>query len=81
MCAIPTSDMPGYIQLHDRVYSALDRCQESQAIEFKASIPWESLKYQLVRTTLAIGNLRDGGIIIIGVSERGDAWELTGITE
>jgi predicted HTH transcriptional regulator len=79
MCAIPTSDMTGYSQLHDRVCSALDRCQESQAIEFKESADWESLKLRVIKTILAMGNLRDGGIIIIGASERNDTWDLTGI--
>lgn len=81
MCAIPTSDMPGHSQLHDRVCSALDRCQESQAIEFKESAAWESSKSQIIRTILAMGNLRDGGVIIIGASERNDAWELIGIAD
>jgi len=81
MCAIPTSDMPGHLQLHDRVCSALDRCQESQAIEFKESTAWESSKLRIIRTILAMGNLRDGGVIIIGASEREDTWELTGITD
>lgn len=80
MCAIPTSDMPGHLQLHDRVCSALDRCQESPAIDFKESAAWESLKLRLIRTILAMGNLRDGGVIIIGASERDDTWELTGIS-
>lgn len=80
MGAIPTSDMPGHKQLHDRVYNALDRCQESQGVDFKESAPWDSLKWRLIPTILAMGNLRDGGIIVIGVSERGDNWELTGIS-
>lgn len=79
MGAIPTSDMLGHQQLHDRVYSALDRCQESQAIDFKQSTSWDSLKWQLIRTVMAMGNLRDGGVIIVGASERNDNWELTGI--
>ncbi len=79
MGAIPTSDMPGYRRLHESVYSALDRCRESQAIEFKESEVWDSLKWRLIRTLMAMGNLRDGGIIVIGASERGNEWELTGI--
>ncbi|HOO89776.1 MAG TPA: ATP-binding protein [Syntrophales bacterium] len=79
MGTIPTSDMPGYQQLHDRVYSALDRCQESQAIDFKQSAVWDTLKWQLIRTVMAMGNLRDGGVIIIGASENDDDWELSGI--
>ena len=80
MGAIPTSDMPGHRKLHERVFNALDRCQESKSVDFKESAPWEDLKWQLIRTSLAMGNLRDGGIIVIGASERGDTWDLTGIS-
>jgi hypothetical protein len=79
MGAIPTSDMPGHKQLHERVSSALDRCQESQGIDFKESAPWESLKWRIICTALAMGNLRDGGIIVIGASERELTWDLNGI--
>lgn len=79
MGAIPTSDMPGHKQLHERVVNALDRCQESKGIDFKESAPWESLKWRIIHTALAMGNLRDGGIIVIGASERGTTWELTGL--
>jgi predicted HTH transcriptional regulator len=81
MSAIPTSDMPGHKKLHERVYNALDRCQESKSVDFKESAPWEKLKWQIIRTSLAMGNLRDGGIIIIGASERNDTWDLTGISD
>ena len=30
---------------------------------------------------MAMGNLRDGGIIIVGVSERGETWDIDGISE
>jgi hypothetical protein len=79
--AIPNSNMPGHKKLHDRVYNALDRCQESKSVDFKESATWNELKWQLIRTIIAMGNLRDGGIIVIGASERGDSWELTGINE
>ncbi|MEW6674211.1 MAG: ATP-binding protein [Thermodesulfobacteriota bacterium] len=78
--AIPTSDMPGHKKLHERVYNALDRCQESISVDFKESAPWEELKWQIIRTALGMGNLRDGGIIIIGASERGSTWDLPGIS-
>lgn len=80
MGALPTSDMPGYKRLHDRVLNALGRCQETQGIDFKESAPWGSLKWRIITTALGMGNLRDGGIIVIGASERGQTWELTGIT-
>lgn len=79
MGAIPTSDMPGHAKLHQRVCNALDRCQESTNIDFKASAAWDDLKLQLIRTVMAMANLRDGGIIVIGASESGDIWDLTGI--
>lgn len=80
MGAIPISDMPGYRRLHDRVFNALNRCQETQGADFKESASWDSLKLRIITTALGMGNLRDGGIIVIGASERGQTWELTGIT-
>lgn len=79
--AIPTSDMEGYRKLHDRVCNALNRCQESQGIDFKESAPWEDLKWRLIKTAMGMGNLRDGGIIVVGASEKGETWNLTGISE
>ena len=79
MCAFPNSDMPGHRRLHDRVRGALDICQEGQGIDFKESAPWDSLKWRIIKTSLAMGNLRDGGIIVIGSSEREQTWALTGI--
>ena len=81
MSAIPTSDMLGYESLKNRVFSALDRCQESQAIEFKESSSWNSIKWKIIKTLMAMGNLRDGGVIIIGVSERNGEWDLSGIKQ
>jgi hypothetical protein len=72
--------MPGHKRLHDRVLSALDRCQEGQAIDFKESAPWESLRGRIAVTALGMGNLRDGGVIVIGASEREQTWDLTGVT-
>ncbi|MCU7828460.1 MAG: ATP-binding protein [Candidatus Thiodiazotropha sp. (ex Myrtea sp. 'scaly one' KF741663)] len=81
MSALPSSDMPGHARLHRRVWESLDRCQESQSVDFKESAPWNSLKWHITRTSMAMANLRDGGIIIVGVSERGESWELTGIAD
>ncbi len=79
--AIPTSDMPGHRALQDRVFAALDTCIETQSIDFKESAPWQALEYKIIRTSLAMANLRDGGVIVIGASEREQTWELTGISE
>lgn len=79
--AIPTSDLPGHRGLQERVYAVLDTCIESQSVDFKESASWHALQHKIIRTTLAMANLRDGGIIVIGASERGDRWELTGISD
>lgn len=77
--AFPTTDMPGYATLRDRANDALDRCQEERWVDFKESQPWDVLKWRITKTSLAMANLRDGGMIIVGVSERGDKWDLSGI--
>jgi predicted HTH transcriptional regulator len=79
MPAIPSTDLEGHASLRDRVNTALDLCQESQGVEFKESGTWDNLKWKVVRNVLAMGNLRDGGVVIIGVAQRGDAWTLDGI--
>lgn len=66
--------------MHERACAALDLCQESQSVEFKESASWETLKWKIIKSILAMGNLRDGGIIVVGASERGNSWGLTGIT-
>jgi predicted HTH transcriptional regulator len=79
--AIPTSDMPGHRALHDRVRAALDTCVESQGLEFKESAELQALQLKLVKTAMAMANLRDGGLIIIGVGQRTGTWERTGIRD
>lgn len=81
MGAIPTSDMPGFKRLHERVCSALGRCQEGQGIDFKESAPWNDLKWRIIKTVIGMSNLRDGGVIIIGASEREQSWDLSGISQ
>ena len=80
MNALPTSDMPGHRDLHEIVCSALDRCVESQGVEFKQSSPWGELKWHIIKTLAAMGNLRDGGIVILGASESAGTWSLTGVS-
>ncbi len=79
--AIPSSDLPGHKKVHDLTITALDTCQETRSVDFKESSAWENIKIKIIKTAMAMGNLRDGGLIIIGVSERDDTWDLTGISE
>ena len=81
MASIPRTDTPGYRQLHVQVGNALDRLQEAPDIEFKESASWDALKWKIIKTALAMGNLRDGGILIVGVAERTGQEQRTGIGE
>lgn len=78
--AFPTSDMPGHVRLRERVEAALDRAMETPSVDFKESASWTTLKWKVVKTVLGMGNLRDGGLIVIGVSERRSTWKLEGIS-
>jgi len=79
--AIPSSALPGHRALHERALAALAVCSESQDVDFKESAPWDALRWKITRTALGMGNLRDGGLIIVGVSERDDLWSIDGTTE
>lgn len=80
MGAIPGSQLPGHLRLHQRGVPALETCQEDQDVDFKESAPWSALQVRLVHTCLAMANLRDGGLILVGVSERDGRWTLDGIS-
>jgi hypothetical protein len=77
--AFPTSRMAGYVDLKGRITLALSRCQEQPWLDFKESQPWQVLRWRLLKTIMAMANLRDGGLIVVGVAEKGTDWELTGI--
>ncbi len=79
MGAIAKSNLPGHRQLHERTVAALERCQEAQGVDFKESAPWDDLKWHVIHSVLGMGNRRDGGVIIVGISQRGDEWDLTGL--
>lgn len=79
MSPIPESTLPGHQRAHERVTGALDLLQEFPWVEFKESRPWEDLKIKITSTSLAMANLREGGILVVGVREDGDSWELQGV--
>lgn len=79
--AFPTTNMSGYTDLSDRITLALGRCQEQPWLDFKESQPWPTLRWRLLKTIMAMANLRDGGLILVGVAEKGTDWELTGIAQ
>lgn len=77
--AFPTTQMSGYADLKGRIAIALSRCQEQPWLEFKESQPWQVLRWRLLKTIMGMANLRDGGLIVVGVAEDGTTWKLTGI--
>lgn len=77
--AIPSSSLPGHRALHERAVAALSVCAESQDVDFKESATWDALRWKITRTVLGMGNLRDGGLVICGVSEREDSWSVDGM--
>jgi predicted HTH transcriptional regulator len=81
MAAIPTTDLQGYEALRERINAALQLLKESRAVDFKESIKWEEYKIKFTETILGMSNLRDGGIVILGVPEEDDGWKKKGITD
>jgi len=81
MGSIPSSEAPGLKNLHERATAALDRRTELRDVDFKRSAAWDELRWKIIRTCLAMGNLRDGGLILIGVAETDGKVVLTGISQ
>lgn len=81
MGALPSTDLKGYELLKDRVQGALDLLQEVRAVDFKRAVMWNELKQCIPKDILAMSNLRDGGIIIIGVEESNNKWNRTGMMD
>lgn len=78
MAGIPPSTAAGLRRLHERAITALGRQHESRDVEFKTSAPWSDLEFKLIKTIMAMANLRDGGVILVGVGES-DKPDLAGI--
>jgi predicted HTH transcriptional regulator len=81
MGALASTDLEGYELLKERVEGSLKLLTEIRAVDFKDAAKWDEIKCSIPKDVLAMSNLRDGGIIIIGVSEKNERWELTGLTQ
>jgi len=81
MGALPSTELRGYEILKDRVQSVLDLLQEGRSVDFKKASSWDNLKQGIPKHVLAMSNLRDGGIMIVGVEENNNIWNCTGITD
>jgi predicted HTH transcriptional regulator len=80
MAPVPDSTLAGYAFLRERVDSFLDLLSEGRNLDFKESQPYDVLKHKIIKAALAMSNIRNGGLVIIGVSERGSQWSLDGIS-
>ncbi len=66
--------MPSVEELPAPQVAYLTMGAESRALEFKSSYSWDSPQHQLrlIRTLMAMSNNRDGGAVVIGVTENED---------
>jgi len=55
--------------------------REERFLEYKESGPWDNLKEKIAKTAIGMANIRDGGTIILGVSQRGGRFEAQGLSE
>jgi len=73
--------MPKEADNDDPILRAIERPVETRGTEFKESQTFDSLKWRLVKTCMAMANLREGGYIVIGVSERTGRPEPSGMEQ
>lgn len=68
-------------ECEESVRAMITRGREARFLEYKESQPWSDIEAKIVRTALAMANLRDGGFIVIDVSERSGMAEPRGVAE
>jgi hypothetical protein len=68
--------------IEERVRTALDLLMEIPGVEFKRDGIFATYQYDIAKTLMAMANLRDGGMMIFGVSQDGDRrFVFDGITQ
>ena len=55
--------------VEQRARDFIDFPAELTTVEFKRNGPFESMQFRIAKTAMAMANLRDGGMIIIGVAQ------------
>ncbi len=68
------------MQESHRLTQIIQQQLETPSVEYKRSAEWSELRPNLIRTCLAMANIRDGGTIIIGVSQNGPEFSLSGMS-
>lgn len=59
----------------------IEHGREERNIEYKGDISWgePEVKASITKSVLAMSNIRDGGVIVIGVHENGEVYEPNGL--
>lgn len=68
-------------ELLDRLFSG--ELRETRNMEFKRSYTWSNPqhRHKIVKTALALANVRDGGYLIFGIEDHGGVFEPVGMSE
>jgi predicted HTH transcriptional regulator len=65
----------------ENIIDIIQNSKESRFIEFKKSCPFKSIQGKLIKTIIAMSNLEDGGLIVVGIEETNGTYYRNGINE
>lgn len=65
----------------EELASLIELGREGRSLEYKESHTWDELKNKITKTALGMTNIRDGGTIVVGVSERSGSLVPLGMSE
>jgi len=65
----------------DDIKQLIQLGREGRNLEFKRSTSWSEsqFKAKIVKSVLAFSNVRDGGILVLGVEQQGDVFQAVGV--
>lgn len=65
----------------EELIALIDLGREDRSLEYKESRPWADLKDKIAKTALGMANIRDGGTLVVGVSQRSGSLVAQGMTQ
>lgn len=74
------SNLPPQSPIARLASDTLETLIEVRSVEYKQSEPFGTLKVHIIKTAIAMSNLRDGGLLIVGVERRAAGLHRTGIS-
>lgn len=81
MTAPPLANQSYDAKLISRVETAVRRGREDRDVEFKRSAEYAYLKKAIVRSSIALSNYKNGGILVIGYDEGSSSGSQMGISD